>query len=153
MGKIIKREGIEDFKKSIEGKTLVATNGCFDILHIGHLRYLKAARALGDYLIVCLNSDGSVRAIKGDTRPINPEDERAELLCALECVDFVLIFEEENAVQVLSEIKPQIYVKGADWANKPLPEAKVIQKGGGRIEFIEFVDGHSTTKIIEKMNK
>ena len=153
MGKIITQKQAENLKNELKGKILVSTNGCFDILHVGHARYLQKARSLGDKLIVCLNSDKSVKKIKGETRPVNCEADRAELLCALKCVDYVVLFEEESPRNLLEKIKPDIHAKGGDWTLETLPEADVILNGGGRVEFIDFVPNHSTTGIIEKIKK
>jgi rfaE bifunctional protein nucleotidyltransferase chain/domain len=133
------------------GKRIVFTNGCFDILHPGHARYLSSARNLGDYLIVALNSDRSVRAIKGAKRPIFPEKMRAELLAALACVDCVLIFDEDNPLQVIKSLLPHILVKGGDWQENQIIGADVIKAGGGQVRRIPFVTGYSTTDIIEKI--
>ncbi len=132
----------------------VFTNGVFDILHIGHVRYLQAARALGDCLIVGLNSDASARALKGERRPIVPQAERAEVLAALACVDAVVIFEEVTAETTVAAIRPEVYVKGGDYAlgtpgARVPPEAAVVAAYGGWVEFIPFVDGRSTTIIVE----
>ena len=134
-----------------QGKTIVATNGCFDILHVGHVRYLKKSKEFGDVLIVGLNSDASVRSIKGPNRPINNEFDRAEVLCALNSVDYVVLFDEDSPRDLLELIKPNVYTKGADYTLKTLPEADVILKNNGWVEFIDFVEGKSTTKIIDKM--
>ena len=134
-----------------QGKKIVSTNGCFDILHVGHVRYLQKSAALGDILIVCLNSDRSVKALKGNDRPLNNENDRAEVLAALSCVDFVVIFDEDTPVNYLAQIKPDIHTKGGDYDINTLPEAKVITDNGGRLEFISFVEGKSTTNIINKM--
>jgi rfaE bifunctional protein nucleotidyltransferase chain/domain len=140
-------------KLKIANKTIVSTNGCFDILHVGHVRYLKKSKALGDVLVVCLNSDNSVKRLKGPERPLNNQDDRAEVLSSLECVDYVVIFDEDTPVNHLSVIKPDIHTKGGDYDVNSLPEAKVIMENGGRVEFISFVEGKSTTKIIEKSRK
>lgn len=129
----------------------MATNGCFDILHVGHVRYLKKSKSFGDVLIVGLNSDKSVRSIKGEGRPINSEQDRAEVLCALESVDYVVLFDEDSPKDLLEVIKPNIYTKGADYTLKTLPEADVILRNNGWVEFIDFVEGKSTTKIIDKI--
>lgn len=134
-----------------QNKTIVTTNGCFDIIHAGHVRYLKQARALGDVLIVCLNSDSSVQRLKGPTRPLNDQDDRAEVLSALYSVDYVVIFDEDTPVNTLAEIKSNIHVKGGDYSEETLPETKVIREGGGKIQFIPFVEGRSTTNIINKI--
>ena len=134
-----------------QGKKIVSTNGCFDILHIGHVRYLQKSASLGDILVVCLNSDRSVKALKGDSRPLNNENDRAEVLAALGCVDFVVIFDEDTPVNYLAQIKPDIHTKGGDYDINTLPEAKVVMDNGGKLEFISFVEGKSTTNIINKM--
>lgn len=134
-----------------EGKTIVTTNGCFDILHVGHVRYLQKTKSFGDVLIVLLNSDKSVRSIKGPTRPINNEDDRAEILSALSCVDYVVLFDEDSPGDLLNEMKPDVYTKGADYTMETLPEADIMRKNGIRVEFIEFVQGKSTTNTINKM--
>lgn len=136
-----------------EGKTIVTTNGCFDILHVGHVRYLEKTKTFADVLIVALNSDKSVKSIKGDSRPINNENDRAEVLSGLKSVDYVVLFDEDSPIDLLLQIKPDVYTKGADYTVETLPEAKPIMDAGGRIEFISFVEGKSTTSIIEKMKK
>jgi len=155
MGKFIKKEELQKTLREIREKkqTLVTTNGCFDVLHIGHVKYLQKSKSFGDILMVLLNSDKSVRNIKGPSRPINNEFDRAELLCALSCVDYVILFDENSPAELLREIKPDVHTKGADYTFETLPEAKIITENGGRIEFIEFVQGKSTTSILEKMNK
>ncbi len=152
---LIKREEIKDLIDKIHksGKTVVTTNGCFDILHVGHVRYLEKTKTFGDYLIVLLNSDKSVRSIKGPTRPINCEEDRAEILSALKCVDYVVLFDEDSPRNLLDEMKPDVYTKGADYTLATLPEADIMRKNNTRVEFIEFVEGKSTTNIINKMNK
>lgn len=134
-----------------QNKAIVTTNGCFDIIHAGHVRYLQQARELGDALIVCLNSDASVQRLKGPTRPLNHQDDRAEVLSALCSVDYVVIFEEDTPVDTLAKIKPDIHVKGGDYSEETLPETKVIKDGGGKVRFIPFVEGRSTTNIINKI--
>ena len=123
-----------------------------DTLHVGHVRYLQKTKSFGDYLIVLLNSDKSVRAIKGEGRPINNENDRAEILTALSCVDYVVIFDETSPRDLLDEIKPDVYTKGADYNMETLPEADIMKKNGTRVEFIEFVQGKSTTNTINKIN-
>ena len=135
-----------------KGETFVVTNGCFDILHVGHVRYLEKTKSYADYMIVLLNSDKSVRSIKGEGRPINNEDDRAEILCALKCVDYVVMFDEDSPRDLLDEIKPDVYTKGADYTMETLPEADIMIKNGTRVEFIDFVQGKSTTNIINKIN-
>ncbi|MBR1421734.1 MAG: D-glycero-beta-D-manno-heptose 1-phosphate adenylyltransferase [Selenomonadaceae bacterium] len=135
------------------GKKIVFTNGCFDILHAGHVRYLKAARSLGDVLILGLNSDQSVKKLKGEDRPINSEDDRLEVIDALEYVDFVVIFDESTAENLVSEIKPDIYVKGGDYSIENLPEGQIVLSYGGKVELIPLVAGRSTTNIIRKIGE
>ena len=134
-----------------EGKTVVATNGCFDILHVGHVRYLQKTNSFADYCIVLLNSDKSVKSIKGPSRPINSEQDRAEILSALKYVDYVVLFDEDSPATLLDEMKPDVYTKGADYNMETLPEADIMRKNGIRVEFIEFVKGKSTTGTIEKL--
>jgi len=145
------KEEIERFKA--EGKKIVFTNGCFDILHPGHTRYLFSARELGDYLIVAVNSDRSVRAIKGAGRPVIPQDERAELLAALECVDGVVIFDEDNPLKVIQYLVPHILVKGGDWEEDEIIGADVVKGAGGEVRRIPFISGHSTTDILKRMDR
>lgn len=154
MGEVIQRGNLQELLSQLKknGQTLVTTNGCFDILHVGHVRYLQRTKSFADKLLVCLNSDKSVRSIKGPTRPINNENDRAEILCALACVDYVVLFDEDTPINLLKEIKPDVHTKGADYTIETLPEAKYIIENGGRIEFISFVEGKSTTKVIEKIN-
>ena len=152
---LVKQSELNDLLKKLreEGKTIVTTNGCFDILHVGHVRYLEKTKSFGDVLIVALNSDKSVKSIKGESRPINNENDRAEVLSALKSVDYVVLFDEDSPINLLLQIKPDVYTKGADYTIESLPEAKGIMEAGGRIEFISFVEGKSTTSIIEKMRK
>ena len=154
MGQVLRREYIAEFVRNLQksGKTGVATNGCFDILHVGHVRYLQKTKSFADYSIVLLNSDKSVRLIKGEGRPINNENDRAEILCALSCVDYVVLFDEASPRDLLDEIKPDVYTKGADYSLETLPEADIMKKNGTRVEFIEFVPGKSTTNTISKIN-
>ena len=154
MGQLLGRKNITEFVKKLHdaGKTVVATNGCFDILHVGHVRYLQKTKTFADYSIVLLNSDKSVKSIKGDSRPINNENDRAEVLMALSCVDFVVMFDEDSPAELLDEIKPDVYTKCADYTMDTLPERDIMIKNGTRVEFIDFVQGKSTTNIIEKIN-
>jgi rfaE bifunctional protein nucleotidyltransferase chain/domain len=138
------REGLK-----AQGQTVVLTNGHFDVLHVGHVDCLQRAKALGDVLIVGLNSDASTRLLKGKKRPIVPQEERAQLLAALQCVDYVIIFEERTAERLLAALKPEVYVKGGDWAIEDLPEAKAIAEYGIRVEILPQVPSRSTTDIIE----
>lgn len=150
----VKREDLQALLAKLrqEGKTIVTTNGCFDILHVGHVRYLEETKKFGDVLIVALNSDASVRRLKREGRPINNENDRAEVLNALKSVDYVVLFDEDSPMQLLAEIKPDVHTKGADYTVETLPEAKVILENGGRLEFIKFVEGKSTTSTIAKIN-
>lgn len=152
---LVKQSELNNLLKQLraQGKTIVTTNGCFDILHVGHVRYLEKAKSFGDVLIVALNSDKSVKSIKGDSRPINNENDRAEILSALRSVDYVVLFDEDSPIKLLLQIKPDVHTKGADYTVETLPEAKGIIEAGGRIEFISFVEGKSTTAVIEKMRK
>jgi rfaE bifunctional protein nucleotidyltransferase chain/domain len=136
-----------------EGKTVVTTNGCFDLFHVGHLRYLQASKALGDILVVALNSDASVKTFKDDGRPILPQAERAELLTALRCVDYVTIFDARSPVDVLTAIAPDIHTKGADYTLETLPEAPALTAVGTEIAFIDLVEGRSTSSLIQAILK
>jgi len=133
------------------GNKIVTTNGCFDLLHIGHLRYLQAAKALGDVLIVAVNADASVRGLKGDLRPVVSEADRAELIAGLACVDFALIFRGETPIPELQAIAPNVHVKGGQYTVETLPEAPALQAIGCEIAFIEMVDNRSTSQLIEKI--
>lgn len=135
------------------GKTIVFTNGVFDLLHVGHLRYLRQARALGDALIVGLNSDRSVRAVKGAGRPITPEDERAEILGALACVDGVVVFDEDTPHDVIAALQPHVLVKGADWAADAIVGRDLVEAAGGRVVRIPIEAGHSTSALVEKIRR
>ena len=155
MGKIVTQEEIINIVREgqKDGKTFVATNGCFDILHVGHVRYLQKTKSLADFSIVMLNSDKSVKLIKGDSRPINCQEDRAEILTALSCVNYVVLFEEKSPASLLEKIKPDIYTKGADYTLETLPEREIVKRNGIKVEFIDFVQGKSTTNIINKINK
>lgn len=132
-----------------DGNVVVTTNGCFDVLHLGHLRYLQAARQLGDLLVVAINSDSSVRQLKGENRPLVPEEERAEMLAGLGCVDYVVIFPELTPISLLSELKPSIHVKGGDYKLEQLIEKDVVEANGGKVIVGLNVPGKSTTNLIE----
>ena len=136
-----------------EGKRIVVTNGCFDILHVGHVRYLAAAKALGDVLIVGLNGDESVRKLKGPGRPVNREQDRAEVLAAVESVDYVAIFPETRATKFLAAARPAVYVKGGDYTAETLDatEREALEKTGAKIEIIPFERGYSTSELFEKI--
>jgi rfaE bifunctional protein nucleotidyltransferase chain/domain len=132
------------------GGTVVATGGCFDLLHPGHIRTLEAARSLGDCLVVCLNSDASVARLKGPGRPVLGVEDRAAVLRALRCVDGVLVFDEDTPGAALERLRPDVWAKGADYAELELPEAAVLSRWGGEVVLLPFVDGKSTTRIIEE---
>lgn len=140
---------VSDLKK--QGKTIVFTNGCFDILHLGHIRYLEEAKKLGDYLIVGINSDASVRTLKGKNRPVVPEEERAEILGALRCVDYVIIFSEGNPENVILQIHPDVHAKGGDYTIDRIPEAHLVESLGGKTIILQNVKGKSTTNIVQKI--
>jgi rfaE bifunctional protein nucleotidyltransferase chain/domain len=133
------------------GGTIVFTNGVFDLLHVGHLRYLQHARVLGDALMIGLNSDRSVRANKGPDRPITPQDERAEILEALTCVDGVVIFDEETPHNLIAALQPDILVKGSDWAEDAIVGRDIVEGRGGRVVRVPIEPGHSTTAIVDKI--
>ena len=151
--KIFKREALKEKVQVLKegGKKIVFTNGCFDLLHIGHVRYLEAARAEGDVLVVAVNSDRSVRQIKGPGRPIVPENERAEVLSALACVDFVTLFDEPDPLVTIRSLTPDVLVKGADWGEDAIVGRDVVEAMGGRVIRIPLTEGASTSKIIEKI--
>lgn len=138
-------------ERQARGEKIVFTNGVFDILHVGHLRYLTEARALGDALCIAVNTDASVRGFKGDLRPIVPEDERAELLDALRVVDYVTLFSSRTPVPVIELVRPAIYVKGGDYTEADLPESPVVRGYGGDVRLLSLVAGRSTTNTIAKI--
>jgi rfaE bifunctional protein nucleotidyltransferase chain/domain len=149
---------LEALKEEIEakkeaGELIVFTNGCFDILHVGHIRYLKKAASLGDKLVLAVNSDSSVRKLKGQARPFVPEAERLEMLAALEMIDYLILFSEIDAKNLLEEIQPQIYVKGGDYRIEDLPEAETVYNYGGKIVLVTEIKGKSTTNIIKKIRQ
>lgn len=133
------------------GRRVVFTNGCFDLLHPGHVRYLQQARALGDALIVALNSDRSVRALKGPSRPILKEEERAEVMAALACVDFVTIFDEPTPREIITALLPDILVKGGDWSIDTIVGREEVEAAGGKVMNLPFVDGVSTSEVIARI--
>jgi D-glycero-beta-D-manno-heptose 1-phosphate adenylyltransferase len=137
------------------GRKLVFTNGCFDLLHVGHVRYLAAARALGDALLVAMNGDESVRALKGDGRPLNREADRAEVVAALASVDYVVIFHELRATTLLEAVQPTIYVKGGDYTQDSLDieERNALERLGAKVRILPFEGGHSTSALLEKMKR
>lgn len=135
------------------GQKIVFTNGCFDILHAGHVRYLEKARSFGDCLVLGLNTDASVRENKGSSRPINSELDRAEVVGAIKAVDYVVLFGEKTAEKIIAKVRPDVYVKGGDYTLETLPEAKIVQGYGGRVEFVQMVAGRSTTNVIKKIEQ
>ncbi len=151
--KIFQREDLKDKVQALKkaGKKIVFTNGCFDFLHIGHVRYLKAARAEGGVLVVGVNSDHSVRKIKGPRRPVVPENERAEVLTSLACVDFVTLFDEPDPLVTIRLLMPDVLVKGADWEEDAIVGRDVVEAKGGRVVRIPLTEGASTSRIIEKI--
>ena len=155
MGRIVTQEEIINIVREGQKnrKTFAATNGCFDILHVGHVRYLQKTKSLADFSVIMLNSDKSVKLNKGDSRPINNESDRAEILTALNSVDYVVLFEEKSPADLLGKIKPDIYTKGADYTLETLPEREIVKKNGIKVEFIDFVQGKSTTNIINRISR
>jgi rfaE bifunctional protein nucleotidyltransferase chain/domain len=147
----VKLRGLEELTETLKGKRVVLANGCFDILHVGHLRYLKGARALGDVLVVAVNSDRSVRAIKDEGRPILDEDERVQLVSALDCVDYVVLFDEPGVSQVLKTLKPSVHAKGTDYTEQTVPERDIVKKCGGSVRITGDPKDHSTREIIERI--
>lgn len=141
-------QAIADFKKS--NKKIVFTNGCFDLLHIGHVRYLEQAKALGDVLIVGINTDASVQVLKGPTRPIQNENDRAEILASLKAVDHTVLFGEATPINLIKQVKPDILVKGGDWKKEQIVGWDFVESYGGEVKSLQFVDGKSTTNIIAK---
>jgi len=134
-----------------QGKTIVFANGCFDLLHVGHIRYLEGARGLGDALIVGLNSDDSVRQLKGSGRPLMPEEERAEILSAISFVDYIVIFHESNVKRLLLQIRPNVHCKGTDYTVDSVPEREVVLSYGGRVAIVGDPKDHSTNDLIQKI--
>ena len=150
---LIDRNDAQDFCDILRraGLKIVFTNGCFDILHAGHVEYLSTAKSFGDVLIVGLNDDDSVRRLKGSSRPINCQEDRAKVLLGLKAVDHVIFFGEDTAENLIAEVKPDVYVKGGDYTLQTLPEAKIVQQHGGRVEFVNLLAGRSTTNIVDKI--
>lgn len=135
-----------------QSKKIVFTNGCFDILHVGHIRYLQQAKSLGDLLVVGLNSDASVSRLKGPTRPIQNEEDRKELLLALEAVDAVFVFAEDTPLELIKEVKPHLLVKGGDWSEDQIVGADFVKSLGGEVKSLPFSQGKSTTNIVERIH-
>ena len=144
---------IQELQQLRVGKQVVFTNGVFDILHAGHVDYLEKARALGDYLVVALNTDETVRQLKGDTRPVNHLEDRMKVIGALRCVDCVVSFSEQTPEAIITEIRPDVHVKGGDYTEDSLPEAKIVRSYGGSVVIMPTLEGRSTTGIIERMQK
>jgi len=155
MNKIYSREKLKDEIDGLRerGKKIVFTNGCFDILHVGHTRYLKEAKKQGDILVLGLNSDESVRSLKGEKRPLMPENERADVVASLESVDYVTIFHELTPLELIEYLKPDVLVKGGDWQEKDVVGRQSAATWGGRVVIIPEIKGSSTTNIIEKVKK
>ena len=153
--KILKLSDLVKVLESLReaGKQIVFTNGCFDILHVGHVRYLAAARSKGDALVLGLNSDASVKSIKPDKRPIVDQDQRAEVLAGLACVDFITIFDEPDPLALIQTIKPDVLIKGADWKEAEIIGSDVVKSYGGQVIRIEVVSGISTSRIIQRILK
>jgi rfaE bifunctional protein nucleotidyltransferase chain/domain len=149
--KVLDRASLSDAlqRRRAAGEAIVFTNGCFDILHVGHARYLAEARALGDLLVVGLNSDSSVRGLKGPARPIVPEAERAEMLAHLAAVDYVCIFDESRPDDLIEVVRPNIHAKGGDYRPEDLPEAEMVRKNGGRVVVLSLTEGKSTTNLVD----
>jgi rfaE bifunctional protein nucleotidyltransferase chain/domain len=155
MNKLFPKETLKEQLNGLrqEGKTIVFTNGCFDILHVGHVRYLREAKKLGDVLVLALNSDTSVRAIKGEKRPLVPEDERADIMAALESIDYVILFDDPTPQRLIEYLRPDILVKGGDWAEGAIAGADFVKAAGGRVLTIPLTEGRSTTNIVEKIRQ
>ncbi len=153
MSKIVDLQALLDARARMKlaGKLLVFTNGCFDLIHAGHVRYLTQARALGDALVVALNSDRSVRALKGEGRPILNEQERAEVIAALEAVDYVIVFDEETPRELIAALSPDVLVKGGDWPLNQIVGRDEVEAAGGKVLSLPYVEGSSTTDIIERI--
>lgn len=142
---------LDSFRDKVHGRKVVFTNGCFDILHVGHKRYLEEARSLGELLVVGVNSDDSVRRLKGTDRPVNTERDRVEMLTALNCVDYVIVFEDDTPYDLINRIKPQVLVKGGDYKPEDVVGKDIVESNGGEIVIIPLVEGKSTTAVIEKI--
>ena len=152
---LLKRDQVASFCEQLrkDKKRIVFTNGCFDILHIGHTRYLSEARALGDVLFVGVNSDSSVRELKGDSRPVQNEKDRSEILLSLKSVDAASIFSESTPLELIKLVKPDVLVKGGDWAPDKIVGKDFVESYGGKVKALPFVAGHSTTSLVEKIQK
>jgi D-beta-D-heptose 7-phosphate kinase/D-beta-D-heptose 1-phosphate adenosyltransferase len=151
-----KFQPLEDLRAELvahraKGARIVFTNGCFDLLHVGHIRYLQQARRMGDLLVVGINSDDSVRRLKGPSRPVQPEQDRAEILAGLECVDYVVSFDQDTPLAVIERLVPDVLVKGADWPVDRIVGREVVEGSGGRVATITYVKGISTSALIERI--
>jgi D-beta-D-heptose 7-phosphate kinase/D-beta-D-heptose 1-phosphate adenosyltransferase len=153
--KIKTREELRNIIKDLKakGKRVVFTNGCFDLLHLGHIRYLEGAKTLGDILVIGVNSDHSVQELKGPQRPILPEEERAEILSGLGCVDYIAIFDEKDPLEIISILQPDILVKGGNWTKETTVGKKVVEGSGGEVVILPFVERASTSNIIDTILK
>ncbi len=152
MGVVVERAQIESLCGNLrESKKLVFSNGCFDLLHVGHVRYLQNAKQFGDVLVVGINSDSSVRQLKGPSRPVQSENDRAEILAALAVVDFTVIFNEATPLQLIELVRPQVLVKGGDWQLKDIVGADLVLGWGGEVHSLKFVDGQSTSNLIARI--
>ncbi|WCL47905.1 D-glycero-beta-D-manno-heptose 1-phosphate adenylyltransferase [Leptospira sp. GIMC2001] len=151
--KIIAWNQIEETKEDLANKKIVFTNGCFDIIHRGHVEYLNRAKNLGDVLWLGLNSDASVSKLKGSNRPINEQFDRAIVLAGLSCIDFITIFPEETPIELLKKIKPDIHTKGGDYNPETLPETQIVRSFGGIVKILPFVEGKSTTNTLKKLER
>ena len=151
MGQVLSQgELVEQLPSVRKNKKVVFTNGCFDILHVGHVRYLKQARSEGDLLVIGLNTDSSVKILKGDSRPIQNENDRAEILAALDCVDYVTLFSDETPIKLIEAVLPDLLVRGGDWPVQEIVGHQVVLENGGEVKSLQFIPGKSTTQIIEK---
>lgn len=148
---MIDQAELECFLKENQGKKIVFTNGCFDILHRGHVAYLNQAKSLGDVLVLGLNSDASVKRLKGESRPINSEKDRKFVLENLKSIDAVFIFDEDTPYELISKIQPNVLAKGGDWRVDQIVGSDIVLEAGGEVKSLNFIDGFSTTSIIEKM--
>lgn len=149
--KIKERKELSRIIKNLKakGKRIVFTNGCFDLLHLGHVRYLEKAKSLGDVLVVGVNSDSSVRKLKGPKRPILPQGERTEMLSGLGCVDYITIFNEADPLKLITSLKPNLLVKGGDWTREQIVGREVVERSGGKLVIVPFVKGASTSNVID----
>ena len=155
MNKILDRNTLKNELDTLRnnGKKIAFTNGCFDILHIGHVRYLREAKKTADILVLALNSDSSVKKIKGEKRPLVPQEDRAEIMAALEFIDFVTIFDETTPLELINLLKPDVLIKGGDWAEDKVVGRDEIKKWGGKLTLIPEINGKSTTSIVDKIRR